>query len=129
MVGFDSLFDKLERVADDNKNSYPPHNLIKLSDEDFEIQLAVAGYDTEDIDVSFEDTSLTITGDKRTDLIPEDQILHKGIGTRKFTKQFNLAEHVSVEKVFLQNGILTISLKKEIPEKLKTKTFKIETSV
>lgn len=126
-IGFESLFDRASKMME---NSYPPYNVISYSkkdqeisgnyDADYEIELAVAGFHKFELDVTEEDGILTITGDKRE---YDTTYIHKGIATRKFTKQFTLAKDVKVVDVSLNLGILHISLKKE--EK-KSKANKLE---
>lgn len=126
-IGFESLFDRASKMME---NSYPPYNVISYSkkdqeisgnyDSDYEIELAVAGFHKFELDVTEEDGILTITGDKRE---YDTTYIHKGIATRKFTKQFTLAKDVKVENVCLNLGILHISLKKE---EMKSKANKLE---
>src|SRR6056300_883534 len=120
-VGFDHFFDRIE--SSQNNQTYPPHNVIRHSDNDFEIEIAVAGFKEEDLEVTLEKSQLKIEGN---DSASKDvEYLHKGIGTRKFEKSFDLAEHVQIKGVTLANGILSITLEREIPEELQPKVFTI----
>lgn len=120
-IGFDHFFDRME--ATNNYKSYPPHNLIACDDDKFKIEVAVAGFTEEDISVTLEKSVLTIEGKDNSDISAD--YMYKGIGTRKFDKSFNLAEFIEVVDVTLQNGILTVSLEKNIPEEKKPKQFTI----
>lgn len=122
-IGFDHFFDRME--ATNNYKSYPPHNLIACDDDKFKIEVAVAGFTEEDISVTLEKSILTIEGKDNSDISAD--YMYKGIGTRKFDKSFNLAEFIEVVDVTLQNGILTVSLEKNIPEEKKPKQFTINT--
>tara|TARA_R110000803_G_scaffold137802_1_gene204708 strand:+ start:206 stop:652 length:447 start_codon:yes stop_codon:yes gene_type:complete len=124
-IGFDSIFDRLESTQS-NSSTYPPHNVVKHTDTSFEIALAVAGFKDTNLDVTLEKSILTIEGDNVS--LNGDSAyyyIHKGIATRKFKKQFDLAEHIRVEHVSITNGILSVYLTKEVPEELQPKKFTI----
>jgi len=120
-VGFDQFFDRIE--SSQNNQTYPPHNVIKHSDNAFEIAIAVAGFKEEDLKVTLDKSQLKIEGNDSAS--SDVEYLHKGIGTRKFEKSFDLAEHVQVKGVTLANGVLSITLEREIPEELQPKVFDI----
>lgn len=130
-VGFDQFFDRIE--SSQNNQTYPPHNVIKHSDNAFEIAIAVAGFKEEDLKVTLDKSQLKIEGNVTPSKDVEylecgrtrPEYLHKGIGTRKFEKSFDLAEHVQVKGVTLANGVLSITLEREIPEELQPKVFDI----
>ena len=120
-LGYDRLWNEFSNIQG---NAYPPHNVIDEGDGVQHIELAVAGFNPGDISVTVEKGILSIAGttssnDKKT-------YLHQGIATRKFVKQFSLYEYVEVTKAEFDNGILTISIKSEIPEVQKPKVIKIE---
>jgi len=123
-IGFDSMFDRLEKLQT-QQQSYPPHNVIKHGDDKYEIAIAVAGFSEKDLIVEQEENVLTIAS-KDVDG-EEKEYLHRGIATRKFKKTFTLGEYVEVESVDLVNGILSVNLLKVIPEEKKPKTFVIGT--
>ena len=123
-IGFDSIFDRLESTQS-NSSTYPPHNVVKHTDTSFEIALAVAGFKDKDLDVTLEKSILTIEGDNVA-LNGDSEYIHKGIATRKFKKQFDLAEHIRVEHVSITDGILSVYLTKEVPEELQPKKFTIQ---
>jgi|TARA_B100001057_G_scaffold299621_1_gene299744 molecular chaperone IbpA len=122
-VGFDSIFDTLQRVSVPQSN-YPPYNIVKKGESYF-VELAVAGFQKKDINIEVEDSSLKISViAKSEDKFAE--IIHKGISTKDFVKTFALAEFVEVKSAELDDGILSIELIKNIPEEKKPKTIKIK---
>ena len=122
-IGFDSMFDRLEKLQS-QQQGYPPHNVVNHGEEKYEIALAVAGFSEKDLFVEQEENVLTIAS-KDVDLNGNKEYIHKGIATRKFKKTFTLSEYVEVESVALVDGILSVYLEKNIPEEKKPKTFKI----
>jgi len=127
-VGFDNIFDELQRVTSQTRDNYPPYNVIKHTDDQFSIELAVAGFHDGDIDVEVESNQLTIKGEQRQnldDLLKEIEYLHRGISARNFVRTFTLADHVEVTNALVANGILTISLERKIPEEKKPKKIAI----
>lgn len=124
-VGFENLLNKLERVhANASSNAYPPHNIRKVGEDQYQIELAVAGLSKEDIEIKLDKSVLTVQHNKKGKEDSED-LIHKGISTRSFVKEFTLAEHVLVTGADLVNGILQIKLRKEVPEELKPRTIEI----
>ena len=127
-VGFDRQFDLLRQMADSfsgKGNSYPPCNIVKTGDDCYDIEVAVAGYQESDLDIEVRDQRLVIDG-SRPDRGEDIEFLHKGIGERNFTLNFALAEHVVVKGAKLVNGILKISLERELPEELKPRKIAIQ---
>jgi molecular chaperone IbpA len=128
-IGFDNIFDELMRMnAQQGQSNYPPYNVIKHSDDQFSIELAVAGFHDGDIDVEVESNQLTIKGEQTQnldDLLKDIEYLHRGISARNFVRTFTLADHVEVTNALVANGILTISLERKIPEEKKPKKIAI----
>ncbi len=124
-IGFDSLSHALENAlhADAMTNSYPPYNIEVLGDNRYAITVAVAGFNQSDLDIKVEGGVLTISGKKAQD--KDREYLHQGIASRAFERKFNLADYVEVVDAALDNGLLTVSLVKEIPEAMKPKTIEI----
>lgn len=120
-IGFDRLFDEISS-AKNVQSGYPPYNITKESDEHYTIELAVAGYEDDDITITSENGHLNIVGSKGED---SRDYIHKGIAKRNFKQSFRLAEHVVVNEASLDNGILEIRLEKIIPEEKKPKTIPI----
>lgn len=129
-VGFDRLFDELahieHRVSD--QNNYPPHNLKRLSADEYELELAVAGFTEDDLEVEVEKHLLTVRGAvKKTD--DKDDYLYRGVGLRSFTKTVALAETVVVRGATLEHGMLRIRLENVIPEVDKPRKISIAAQV
>ena len=125
-IGFDNLFEQLNRTFANSKTdgNYPPHNVVKLDDTHFVIELAVAGFAEDEIDVELKENVLTVRGERaKTD--EEVEYLHKGISARNFTRTFPLAEHIEVCGATVQNGILAIALEQVVPEEQKAKKIAI----
>jgi molecular chaperone IbpA len=127
-VGFDRLMRMLEddfpRHA--NTNSYPPYNIERISDDQYHIEMAVAGFGMNDIDITVEGNRLTITGSKeKSDKKDGENYLYRGIATRNFTQEFKLADHIEVEDAALDNGMLSIKLVRNIPEEKKPRKIAI----
>lgn len=127
-VGFDRQFELLREMADainPKSRTFPPCDIIKFSDDEYAIDLAVAGFSEDDLEIEVKDSMLTITG-SRPDF-EDEEYLHRGIGKRSFTQKYALAEHVEVIGAKLRDGILRIDLERQLPEELKPRTVKITT--
>ncbi len=124
MVGFDRLFGDMDRLFTHQAPSYPPYNIERISDSEYIITIAVAGFTQGDLSVTVDNGQLTVSGHKEDS--EEQTWLHKGIATRDFTRSWNLAEFVEVESAECRDGMLKISLKQEVPEALKPKTIEIK---
>ena len=114
-VGFDSLFDELEKVSNFKENTYPSYNIEKTGDLSYEITVALAGFKETQLNIEVEQSVLTIST-VNEDTRENRNYLHKGIATRAFTKQFRLAENVEIDNATFENGLLIIKLRKNIPE-------------
>ena len=123
-VGFEPLFSELERLTSGTpgQDNYPPHNIVRVDDENFMIEMAVAGFSKDDVEVELKDGTLTVSGSKSDD---EREYAHKGISSRKFSKSFRLAEYVVVDDADLVNGILVVILRVDIPEEKRPQKIKI----
>ena len=130
-IGFDNLFDDLMRVnAQQSNNNYPPYNIVQVNDDEYMISLAVAGFGHDNLTVTKEKNFLIIEGmHSVAKLADEDNAnytyLHKGISERSFRREFQLADHVEIGNAHLELGILSIHLKREVPEEAKPKTIAI----
>jgi molecular chaperone IbpA len=126
-IGFDTMFDQLNRTFANSKSdgNYPPHNVVKLDDTHYAIELAVAGFNEEEIDVELKENVLTVRGERKRTEEAELEYLHKGISNRDFTRTFPLAEHIEVRGATVRNGILAIALEQVIPEEDKPKKIAI----
>ncbi|GAA6167859.1 Hsp20 family protein [Sessilibacter corallicola] len=126
-IGFDhlsSLLNSSLRTESANA-SYPPYNIEVLGENKYAITLSVAGFSQNELDINVEKGVLTVRGKKAS--AQERQYLHRGIANRSFERKFNLAEYIEVVDAGLDNGLLSISLVREIPEALKPKTIAINT--
>ena len=121
-VGFDSLFNMLERTAD-AANGYPPYNIERSDDTHYRITLAVAGFQEKDLSVETQNGVLTVTG--RAEETTPANFLYRGISGRQFERSFQLAEHVEVRSARLENGLLQIDLERMIPEEMKPRRIAI----
>ena len=122
MIGWDTFFPKLETLAKTNSTSFPPYNVRKVDDNNFIIELAVAGYNKSNLSITEEDCCVTVEGE-----LPEtnDEYLHKGIAGRKFTRTFSLAEYMVTKECHLVDGMLLISIEKVVPDEKKPKAIQI----
>ena len=126
-VGFDSIFNEIDRTLGRNSaQTYPPHNLLKVSDDTYIIELAVAGFSMEDLDIETKPGQLEITGDKAGSGDVEYEYVHHGISNRKFKRNFQLADNVYVDGASLVNGILQVVLKVHVPEEMKPRKVLIQ---
>jgi molecular chaperone IbpA len=125
LIGFDRIFHDFENRAHQSTTNYPPYNVIKHNDDSFEIEIAVAGFDREDITIEVDQAQLRIKG-QRTEQETEQQYLHRGLAARDFERTFTLAEHIIVGDAELTNGILSVKLTREVPEALKPRMIAIK---
>lgn len=134
-VTFTSLFndqfflgfnEQVERWQNLNKKaSFPPYNLVKVDKNTYRIELAVAGYSKEDIDISVEKDLLTVKS-KNNNSKSTDEFIHQGIAERDWTQSFVLGEWITVKDAVYKDGMLTVNLEREVPEELKPKVIKIK---
>lgn len=128
LVGFDRIFDRMHtmnRLAE-KQNSYPPYNIIKTGEHNYEIELAVAGFKESELDITIKDGLLTIEGDVvNAEKADEVEYMHKGIGMRHFKRIFTLSDTVEIRGADLEGGILTIKLENVIPEEKKPRKIAI----
>ena len=125
-VGFDRLANMLDQAAGVEANTgYPPYNIERTSDDEYRITMAIAGFAEDDLTIEVKQNALTVSGEKKTETRPEGQFLHQGIAARSFERRFQLADHVEVTGAELENGLLHIVLKRELPEAMKPRTIAI----
>ena len=125
-VGFDRVFDRLVDYSHNNMAStgFPPYNIKKVGDYGYEIEMALAGFGKEDIEVEVANGVLTIRSVK--DNSDEPEVLHRGISYRKFNRRFTLADDIVVRDAKLENGLLSVELEQVVPEEMKPKLIKIK---
>ena len=124
-IGFEPLFEELNRFANQGTSNYPPHNVIKTSDNTVIIEVAVAGFAEGEIDIQVDKRTLTIVGEQLREDDAEWEYLHRGISSRNFTHSFSLADHVEVKSATIRNGILRVNLERIVPETDKPKSIAI----
>jgi molecular chaperone IbpA len=125
-VGFDSMFDELLRHTNSQTNTnYPPYNVVKHSEDNFTIELAVAGFKNGDIEVEVEKNQLTVKGEQSVDIDNKVEYLYRGISARNFSRTWTLADHVEVTGAEAIDGILRINLERIVPEEQKPKKIAI----
>ena len=131
-VGFDNVFDHFGSMFEDDMfdisvPNYPPYNIVKVKDNHYNIEVALAGYNKKDIEVNYENNMLTIkTADQKSDEKKEGENIYKGIAQRMFKKSFTIADDVKVKGAELKDGLLTISCERIIPEHKKKKLIQIK---
>jgi len=126
-VGFDRVFDTLNRYVDNNVNStgFPPYNIQKVGDFKYQIDMALAGFSKDDIEVEVADGTLSVRSDKKEE--PEDEFTyHRGISYRKFERKFTLAADLVVNGAKLENGMLTIDLERIVPDEKKPRLISVK---
>ena len=127
-VGFDRLANLLENAARSSQDSgYPPYNIETLGENAYRIEIAVAGFTPDELNIEVKENLLTVTGRKSAndDVVPQKTYLHRGLAERDFERRFQLADYVVVTDANLVNGLLTITLKRELPEALKPRRVEI----
>ena len=130
-VGFDRVFDQLNRYVDNNATStgFPPYNIRKEGDYNYVIELALAGFGKDDIEVEVADSTLSIRSTKKPldeDVSSNEDTVYRGISYRKFERKFTLAEDVVVNEAKLENGMLILNLERVVPEEKKPRLIKVK---
>lgn len=126
-VGFDHLANMLDAASRNDQAGYPPYNIELIKEDSYCVSMAVAGFKAEDIEITAEQNTLSVTGHKKADNDEKKTYLHRGIATRNFERQFQLAEHVKVTDARIEDGLLFIDLVREIPEAMKPRKISINT--
>jgi len=124
-VGFDRVFHMLDSVVSQGSQGYPPYNIEKVGDDSYRIVMAVAGFSEAELSITQKEEELLVTG-KSQPGAEEKEYLYRGIAAREFERRFQLADHVKVVGAGLANGLLTIELRREIPEEKKARAIRIE---
>ena len=122
-IGFEDMFKRLDALAANPTSNYPPYNLVRLDDEKQQLQLALAGFTREDIEVSVERKVLNINVQKAHQEVGE--YVHKGISSRTFSRNWQLSEDTLIDEVTFVNGLLCVTLRREIPEEARRKVLPI----
>ena len=125
-VGFDRVFDRLNDYAShqSTSNTFPPYNIRKDGDFNFEIEMALAGFGRKDIEVEVADGVLTVRSVKDNE--ESEDVIHRGISYRKFVRKFTMADDIVVNGAKLENGMLTVELERVVPEEKKPRLIKVK---
>ena len=129
-VGFDSIFDEFDRVLESTErhnSNYPPYNIHKINENEFKIEVALAGYSKDDIELELKDSTLTVRNKQKEKIVNENinGMIHKGISTRQFERAFTISEDIKVKNAELKNGLLNIDLERIIPDEKKARLINI----
>jgi molecular chaperone IbpA len=129
-VGYDSLVSMLDQIADydDEATTYPPYNIERLTENEYRITMAVAGFGKEDVEIEVNENTLSIRGKKKA-ADTERTFLHRGLASRAFERRFQLADYVEVRGADVRDGLLSIDLEREVPERLKPRIIQIGATV
>ena len=129
-VGFDSIFEEFDRMLESTErysSNYPPYNIHKLNEKDYKIEIALAGYSKDDIELELKESTLTVRNKAKEKVVNEEGngVIHKGISTRQFERSFTISEDIKVKNAELKNGLLNIYLERIIPEEKKSRLIEI----
>jgi len=132
-IGFDNMFDQFESLLSDGglstQSNYPPYNIRKTGKDKYAIEVAVAGFNKDDVEVEYEDNLLTVKTKKVDKAVEKDmdgEIIHRGISQRSFSRSFTIADDIKVEGAEIKDGLLTINCEKIVPEQKKRKLIPIK---
>ena len=132
-IGFDNMFDQFESLLGDGRlstqSNYPPYNIRKAGKDKYAIEVAVAGFNKNDVEVEYEDNLLTVKTkkvDKAAEKDIDGEIIHRGISQRSFSRSFTIADDIKVEGAEIKDGLLTIKCEKIVPEQKKRKLIPIK---
>ena len=129
-VGYDNLASILDQIAevDNEATTYPPYNIERLTENEYRITMAVAGFGKEDVEIEVNENTLLIRGKKKA-ADTERTFLHRGLASRAFERRFQLADYVEVRGADVRDGLLSIDLEREVPERLKPRIVQIGATV
>jgi molecular chaperone IbpA len=126
LVGFDRMFDTFEtRFGNQLNSNYPPYNVIKKDNDNYAIEVAVAGFKKNEITVEVDSEQLTIKGQRRKDDDDHVQYMHRGLSARDFVRQFTLAEYMIVKGASIQDGVIRVDLERVVPDHMKPRLIDI----
>ncbi|WMT86389.1 Hsp20 family protein [Pelagibacterium sp. 26DY04] len=126
-VGFDRLFSRLDNLVGEDAKTYPPYNIERTGDDTYRVTIAVAGFSSGDIAIETKENSLQVKGSRAANG-DKREFLHRGIAERAFELRFQLADYVEVSGASLENGLLHIDLKREIPESKRPRQIEIKSN-
>jgi molecular chaperone IbpA len=122
-IGFETLFDRLSDRSYENNEGYPPYDIIRRGEDDFQINIALAGFSRDEVTITAEPGQLTVTGQKQDK--DEVEYLYRGISARSFERRFNLADYIEVDDAAFENGLLHVNLVRRVPDKMKPRKVAI----
>ena len=133
-VGYDNIFDHFEKMFEDDffktpSVNYPPYNIVKTGENQYNVEVALAGYNKKDIAIEYADNLLTIKSVKKDSSETKDEngnVIHQGISKRYFSKSFTIADDTEVKGAELKDGLLTVSLERIIPESKKAREIQVK---
>ena len=133
-VGFDNVFDHFERMIDDHNfntmtaTNFPPYNIVKTGEYTYDVELALAGFSKDDIEVHYENNMLTVKSKQKdkTEAKDSDGVIHRGISKRWFSKSFTIADDVEIKGAELKDGLLKVSMERIVPEGKKARTIEVK---
>ena len=130
-VGFDSIFEEFDRMLESTErynSNYPPYNIRRDNENDYKIEVALAGYSRDDIELELKENTLTVRNKQKTKVVNEEGngVIHKGISTRQFERSFTISEDIKVKNAELINGLLNIDLERIVPEEKKARLINIK---
>jgi molecular chaperone IbpA len=127
LLGFDTMFNDFEnRFATQLKDNYPPYNIVKHNDDSYKLEIAITGFTKDEITVEIDQNQLIVKGERDKNSDVNSEFLHRGLALRDFTRSWTLAEHMEVGEGIIKNGVLTIELKRIVPDALKPRVLKIK---
>ena len=118
LVGFDDFFDGI-----DSYQHYPPYNLVKSDDDNYKIEMALAGFKKEDINITLDNSTLIIEGKNK---VEDEQYIHRGLASRQFKGMWTLDKHMEIKDAQMNDGILCVKIKRNLPEEMRPKKIKIK---
>jgi|SRR5210317_31340 molecular chaperone IbpA len=125
-IGFDRMFDRLLDDSLVTTTNYPPYNIVKMDETNYAIQIAVAGFGKDDIEIETKENTLSIKSKEKGEVVDETTYLHKGISNRAFKRTFTISDDVVVKGATFENGLLNVELERIIPEEKKPRLIKIK---
>jgi molecular chaperone IbpA len=125
-IGFDRMFDRLLDDSLVTTTNYPPYNIVKMDETNYAIQIAVAGFGKDDIEIETKENTLSIKSKEKGDVVDETTYLHKGISNRAFKRTFTISDDVVVKGATFENGLLNVELERIIPEEKKPRLIEIK---
>jgi molecular chaperone IbpA len=122
-IGFETLFDRLNDWSRDGNEGYPPYDIVRKSEDEFQINIALAGFSQDEVAITAEANQLTVAGRKQDK--SDTEYLYQGISARSFERRFNLADYIEVESASFENGLLHINLVRRVPDQMKPRKIAI----